>query len=194
MNMAWPWAKSSAWYTGRSENPPGPVAASAGPPAVVSATALAMPAIHQERPSLRMGGSLTFGAAKIESLRRLSYPRVQVRLSGLRRGHADPARVREMPQVGARFGERRAAHEADDRRPATRPGQLLGDLPGRGRAEPAQDGEHLVAAALVVCEQHLDPGGQAGEPVLVGGQRFGLVVGRDELKRAQVGGQRRLGE
>ena len=64
--MAWPWAKSLAWYTGRGENPPGPVAASAGPAAVVSATAPAIAAIHQERPSLRMGGSLTSGTAKIE--------------------------------------------------------------------------------------------------------------------------------
>src|SRR5262245_1396815 len=84
MNMAWPWAKSSAWYTGRGENPPGLVAATAGAPAVPRATAPAIAAIHQERPSLRMGGSLTFGAAKIERTRRLSYRRVQVRLAGLR--------------------------------------------------------------------------------------------------------------
>src|SRR5690242_19625463 len=76
MNRAWPWAKSSAWYTGRSENPPGLVAATAGAPAVPRAAAPAIAAIHQERPSLRMGGSQTFGAAKIERTRRLSYPRV----------------------------------------------------------------------------------------------------------------------
>jgi len=57
--MAWPWAKSSAWYTGRRENPPGPVAAKAGAPAVQRATAPANAAIHQERPSLRMGGMVT---------------------------------------------------------------------------------------------------------------------------------------
>src|SRR5690349_10111504 len=100
MNRAWPWAKSSPWYTGRRENPPGLVAATAGAPAVHGAAAPAIAAIHQERPSLRMGGSLTFGAAKIERTRRLSYPRV---------GAGHPRRSRRPARADGR-GWQHAAH------------------------------------------------------------------------------------
>jgi hypothetical protein len=42
-------------------------------------------------------------------------------------------------------------------------------------------------------EQHADPAGLALAPVLVRRQRFGRVVGGDELQRSQVGSQRRFG-